>query len=727
VNISVSEPTAVIPSVTGLQMVHCYGQSNGAASIQTTGGSGVYSYVWSSGLTSASSSSLPIGNYTVTVTDGNGCTGLTTFSIAQPDSLVIDTLLLNNISCNALSDGSASVSVIGGTSPYQYQWSNPAYTSAVVYNMPAGNYTVTVTDNSGCTTNKYLSLVQPSPLVINSVVDSVKCAGGNTGSITLNVSGSTSPYQYNWSSGASSSSLQQLYAGTYSVTVTDYNGCADTITALVFEPDTLDVNTAITNVRCAGQPTGSVLVTPTGGVAPYSIVWNNSLVVGFTPTSMNAGNYSAIITDANSCTSSIATQITQPAILNAVVAMPPTLCIGQFVTLQVNTSGGTPAYHYQWSNGTTTDTVTVNPTLSTSYAVTVTDANGCVVPVINTNVNVYPPLSLSLSVSNDTICEGQSVLLNTVATGGNGGPYSYQWNNSITGSSQTVSPDSTSAYSVILTDGCGTPFVQLAQTVVVNPTPVPDFIPNSIKQCMPVTAVFVSNSQTTTGSTYSWTFGDNTSGTGSSPHHYYGAPGVYDVALTVTNAYGCSATISKNDVVTVYELPTAGFSADQSVVEILTPQVTLLNHSNGATMFNWTFGDNGSSVEYSPTHTYSDTGSYQIQLIAISQHGCRDTAYETIHVMPDFSVFIPNAFSPNGDWYNEGFTGYGVGIKSASFKIFDRWGELIYTSDSLGKPWDGTFSTSGAPCAEGIYVYLFDIISFDNEPHQYSGRVSLVR
>jgi gliding motility-associated-like protein len=95
--------------------------------------------------------------------------------------------------------------------------------------------------------------------------------------------------------------------------------------------------------------------------------------------------------------------------------------------------------------------------------------------------------------------------------------------------------------------------------------------------------------------------------------------------------------------------------------------------------------------------------------------------------MPDFSVFIPNAFSPNGDWYNEGFTGYGVGIKSASFKIFDRWGELIYTSDSLGKPWDGTFSTSGAPCAEGIYVYLFDIISFDNEPHQYSGRVSLVR
>jgi gliding motility-associated-like protein len=727
VNINITEPTAVVANVTGLQMVHCFGQSNGSASIQTVGGSGVYSYLWSNGLNSASSSSLAMGNYTVTVTDGNGCTGTTSFSVAQPDVLLIDTLLLNNISCNALADGSASVSVIGGTSPYQYQWSNPVYNSAVEYSMPAGNYSVTVTDNSGCATFKSFTLVQPSPLVVNSIVDSVKCAGGNTGSVSLNVSGSTSPYQYSWSTGAIAQSLNNLIAGTYTVTVTDYNGCADTITSTVKEPDSLDVSATITHVRCAGQPSGSVLISPTGGVSPYSIVWNNSQAIGFTPTSLNAGNYSAVISDANSCTSTIAAQITQPSALNAVVAAPPTLCIGQFVTLQVSTSGGTPSYSFQWSNGATTDTVSVSPAVTTAYNVTVTDANGCVVPVINTNVNVYPPLSLSLSVSNDTICEGQSVQLNTVASGGNGGLYSYQWNNSNANSSQSVTPDSTSSYSVILTDGCGTPFVQLSQSVVVNPTPIPDFIPNSIKQCMPVTAYFVSNSQTTTGSTYTWTFGDNSTGSGSSPHHYFGAPGVYDIALTVTNTYGCSATISKDDVVTVYDLPTAGFSADQSVVEILTPQVTLLNHSNNATIFNWTFGDNSSSIEYSPTHIYGDTGSYQIQLIAISQHGCRDTAYETIHVMPDFSVFIPNAFSPNGDWYNEGFTGYGVGIKSASFKIFDRWGELIYTSDSLGKPWDGTFSKSGAPCAEGIYVYLFDVISFDDEPHQYSGRVSLVR
>ena len=727
VNVVIAEPTAVVASVTGLQMTNCYGQSNGDAFVQATGGSGTYTYLWSNGNNLNASSLLSAGAYSVTVTDANGCTGLTTFSIAQPDSLVIDSLLLNNISCNALNDGSASVSVIGGTSPYTYQWSNTSVTSADIYNMAAGNYTITVTDDNGCVVYKSFSLVQPSPLVVIPTVNNVKCAGGNTGSISVIVSGSNSPYQYSWSSGSQTSLAQNLVSGTYSVVVTDNNGCMDTVTSLVDEPDTLNVQNIVSHVRCAGQSTGAVLVVPSGGVSPYSILWNNNQLLGFAPSGIMAGNYTAVISDVNGCTTFQGVQVNQPALLNAMVAVPSTLCIGQFVTLQVNAVGGTPAYNYQWSNGANADTIRINPSITTSYAVTVTDANGCVVPIINTNVSVYPPLSLNLSVSNDTICEGQSVLLSCLANGGNGGPYTYQWNNIATGSSQSVSPDTTSSFSVILTDGCGTPFVQALQTVVVNPIPVPDFLPNSIKQCMPISALFISTSQTTAGSSYSWTFGDNTFGSGSSPTHYYNTPGVYDVSLTITNSFGCSASLSKNDVVIVYDLPTASFSTEQSVVDILAPQVTLLNRSTGASIFNWAFGDNTSSIDYSPSHLYADTGSYQIRLIAISQHGCRDTAYETIHVIPDFSVFIPSAFSPNDDWYNEGFTGYGVGIKSASFKIFDRWGELIYISDSLGKPWDGTFSNSGKPCAEGIYVYLFDVVSFNNEPHQYSGRVSLVR
>jgi len=114
-------------------------------------------------------------------------------------------------------------------------------------------------------------------------------------------------------------------------------------------------------------------------------------------------------------------------------------------------------------------------------------------------------------------------------------------------------------------------------------------------------------------------------------------------------------------------------------------------------------------------------------LIASSQQQCRDTAYEYVHIVGSFSFWCPSAFSPNDDLKNDGFTGYGVGIKSATFTIFNRWGEKIYFSDNLANPWDGSFWNEGNRCPEDVYVYLFDVVSEDNEHHKYTGRVSLVK
>ncbi|MFM7014872.1 MAG: gliding motility-associated C-terminal domain-containing protein, partial [Bacteroidota bacterium] len=108
-------------------------------------------------------------------------------------------------------------------------------------------------------------------------------------------------------------------------------------------------------------------------------------------------------------------------------------------------------------------------------------------------------------------------------------------------------------------------------------------------------------------------------------------------------------------------------------------------------------------------------------------HQCRDTAYEYVHIVGSFTFWCPNAFSPNNDLKNDGFTGYGVGIKSATFEIFNRWGEKIYISDNLENPWDGTFWNKGDKCPEDVYVYLFDVVSEDNEHHKYTGRVSLIK
>jgi gliding motility-associated-like protein len=258
--------------------------------------------------------------------------------------------------------------------------------------------------------------------------------------------------------------------------------------------------------------------------------------------------------------------------------------------------------------------------------------------------------------------------------------------------------------------------------------PVPAFLPDSIKGCLPVIANFNSTSLTTNVSTYQWSFGDNTTGSCKTVSHTYVDPGYYTVALTVTNSYGCSASIAKTDVVAVEAKPVADFATDPTTTSLLMPTINFSNHSTGANAYNWHFGDGSAmNVEWNPSHTYSDTGHYTIQLIATSEFGCKDTALREIIVTPDMSIFIPNAFTPDQDRLNEGFTGYGVGIAAANFTIYDRWGKLIYTGSSLQEPWNGTFQNNGNPCPQGVYVYLFDVTAADGNEYSYKGRVTLIR
>jgi gliding motility-associated-like protein len=434
-----------------------------------------------------------------------------------------------------------------------------------------------------------------------------------------------------------------------------------------------------------------------------------------------------IITDAANCTSSTTANVTQPTSISVIAVTPDTLCIGQSATLSVTIQGGTAAYSYLWSNGSTAVTLSVSPSVTTSYSVIITDANGCTAASGTIALPVYQPLNLQLTVSDDTLCLGESAVISTLVSGGNGGPYTYTWiSGGQTGSGSTITPGATTTYQVTVSDGCSPDPAPAQQIVVVNPLPQPDFTPPDAKGCVPVSVQF--NAITFSGYSYSWNFGDNSTGTGSSPVHVYYEDGTYDVTLSVTDANGCSNSITKVGLVKAYPLPVAFFTGDPQELTLLDPDVYFSNGSTGAASALWDFGDGSpSSTEWSPYHAYTDTGLYTIQLIATSSQGCVDTFYNKVKVKGDFSFWVPNAFTPNDDLYNESFTGYGIGIERAEFWIYDRWGNVVFMSDDLSRGWDGTYFNKGDQCPEAVYVYLFKVYNGEPVPKEYTGRVSLVR
>lgn len=727
--IQVTEPAPLQASGQALQMVRCFGGSDGIAEVTGNGGTAPYQALWSNGAQTLNTGNLSAGTYTLLLTDANGCTSTSSVTITEPTLLKVSNVQVQAVRCFGEQNGSINCQSSGGTIPYSYLWSTSDTTSSVI-GLPAGTYALTITDANGCLADTSIQLNQPTPLAwIPVQAVNILCNGDASGSLATGANGSVAPYSYTWSTGGSGALQAGLTAGSYTVTVTDANGCTSQRSYTLTEPPALALQAQATMISCNGQGNGSISAVVSGGVNPYQLNWGN----GTTGNSLNnlvPGSYTLSITDANGCKKDSLFIISEPPVLTASVAEPDTLCIGQSTVLQAQVNGGTLPYAYLWNTGGITDSLLVSPGLSSGYQVLITDANGCTFTVSDIAVNVFPPLSVQLSVTEDTLCFGEATSFAVQAAGGNGGPYTYIWNTVLaSGSSFALQPDSTFLYTVTLSDACTVSEPSASQQVLVNPLPVVDFIPLNQDGCMPVTVNFASQSLTTQGAAYAWDFGDGNSGSGNGIVHTYTEAGTYDVSLSVTDTNGCFAKLERPAMIEVYPLPTAFFSTEPQKVSILLPQVTFLNGSSGALSSQWDFGD-GSPLEneWSPQHAYSDTGHYRVELIVVSNDGCRDTFYNEIIVNGEITFYVPNAFTPNNDGNNDMFTGYGIGLLDVDFLIFDRWGKNIFRSNNLARGWDGTYYNSGDPCPEGTYVYLFRInVQGEDLPREYTGRVTLVR
>lgn len=286
----------------------------GASAVNLTldAGNSGSNYLWSNGATSQTTAVTATGTYTVTVTTSAGCTGTDAIVVSQ-STPISASITSNNVSCNGGSDGSVSTSAAGGQSPYTYLWSNSA-TTANITGLTAGAYTVTITDNAGCTGTGSATITEPTAIVTSLNSTNVSCNGLSDGTISTNTSGGTSPYTYLWSVGSTNTNLTNLIAGTYTVTVTDANGCTNAQSLSITQPAALVASAVIdSNVTCNGFTDGGSTASASGGTAPYTYTWSNSATTA-SITGVASGAYTVTITDNNGCTDSSSVTISQPQI-----------------------------------------------------------------------------------------------------------------------------------------------------------------------------------------------------------------------------------------------------------------------------------------------------------------------------------------------------------------------------------------------------------------------------
>jgi hypothetical protein len=368
---AVTQPAAITINLT-TSNVTCNGAQNGTASAVATGGTGTMTYAWNTGASGSGVSNLAPGSYNVTATDQNGCTKTNSFSISQPTTLA-GNLTVNNISCNG-DAGSAHLIASGGTPPYSIAWSTGVGGNHL-YDLTPGNYSVTLTDANQCAWEQTFSIVESDELNVNLTVSEISCNSSSDGAISADVNGGVAPYSFSWNTGANGSSLSNLGAGTYTVTVTDASGCQGTGSASLLEPSALQLAIFKSDISCFGSDDGSATATATGGTSPYTYVWSNGASTSII-NDLGVGSYTLTVSDARGCSVEESIQIIEPSelTLSALISQAET-CVGMDGEAIANAMGGTGNYTFVWSNGTTNQLL--SGASSGQYLVTVTDGNGC--------------------------------------------------------------------------------------------------------------------------------------------------------------------------------------------------------------------------------------------------------------------------------------------------------------------------------------------------------------
>lgn len=456
---TLGDPPTLNGNFTIVNDATCEGVSDGDATIAAAGGTPAYSYAWAhdAAITTATATNLGVGTYYVTITDDNLCAYEDSIDIGA--TLVVSaTSVVTDVNCFDGNDGTITVTPItsGGAPnlPYNYSWTpNTTNTTNISTSLTVGNYGYTVTDNVGCIYIDSAMVAQPDSITITNIsTTNVLCNGDTSGTITVSASGGAVPYLYDWGNGNVDSTLINVGAGTYVVTVTDANGCTNSLSITLSQPPAILSTSAVTNVSCNSFTDGTAMITASGGAGIAGYAWSTNPAVDTLSaiSGLMAGQYYVTITDSSGCSIIDTVDITEPPVLVANTNGTDQSCFNiTDGTVNAAPSGGTAPYAYVWSNGGMTDTLT--GLVAGTYLVTVTDNNGCT--VIDSMMINTPPEITSTITTTPVSCTGGTNGTATVTGAGGAGAFNYAWDNGQIG--QTTSGLGAGIYIVTVTDGSG--------------------------------------------------------------------------------------------------------------------------------------------------------------------------------------------------------------------------------------------------------------------------------
>tara|TARA_R110002096_G_scaffold353021_1_gene546292 strand:- start:4932 stop:11306 length:6375 start_codon:yes stop_codon:yes gene_type:complete len=733
-SINITEPTLLTNINTVLSDVSCNGRNDGIAVSTPSGGTAPYNFLWSNIQVTDTISNLLAGTYTVTISDANNCTLIDTVTISEPVALSISTSMEASVTCSGLNNGQAIVSANGGTLPYSYLWNNNQ-TSDTASSLSAGTYTVTVTDANSCSIVDSVTITEPLQLQASIASGrSVSCDGFSDGQAIAAGQGGTLPYAYLWSNNQVGDTAFNLSAGNYRVTITDSNNCVAISTISILEPDLFSISLFDEAITCNGFDNGSIKVRHFGGTSPVNYTWNTNQT-GDSLVNLAPGNYGVTATDANGCLDSSSFILTEPDSISLSITASDTICINTFIEIRATASGGVGNYSFTWDDNLGNDSVLfLSPPENTLYTVSVTDANNCPVQEASTFIAVRDIFKHQINLSSSgNICRGDSSLL-TYTFNGDFPPYTFIWGQNLPNTNpQYVSPQSSTTYRVAVYDACNN---TISDTALVQVSDPPEININDItlEDCQVFSVTF--NNNTSIDYIYNWNFGDGNSSTLPNPTHAYETPGTYRVNLKVTTQEGCSSEFDGNYLVIVRPRPEAQIFTDRTIADISDPVIRFSGDFSDAQSWIWNFGNTQTSTQEEETISYPDTGTYRVQLIETNQFNCSDTAFEIIRINPNFTIKIPNAFTPdpngsNGGAYNKNnpnntvFHPFLEYVEQYRLMIFNRWGELIFESKDVNIGWDGYYR--GSLSQSDVYVYKLEVRFIDGQEVTKVGDITLLR
>ncbi|MBO7651367.1 MAG: carboxypeptidase-like regulatory domain-containing protein, partial [Bacteroidales bacterium] len=604
-SIEITQPNALTASLSATE-IPCHGVTS---TITNTVGGGTtpYAYAWETGETSQNLTGVSGGTYSVTVTDANGCTASATITIIEPAELT-SSLSAGEIGCNG---GIANITntVNGGTEPITYEWSNGNNTQGLT-GVGAGEYTVTVRDNNGCSVVQSATISQPDALTASLTAGTINC-NGETTDITSAVNGGTQNYSYAWSNGETTNNLTGVGAGNYSVTVSDANSCTASAITTVSAPDVLTVSISGSTSVCENT-TSTLTANVQGGTTDYTYLWsyNNSTTVSITtPQLTTATEYSVTVTDANNCSATAGVTVVIGDTPGISIAEVQAICVGGNTILQANIYNAGDNYTVEWTStdanaglpaDVTTDAITVTPTTAGAYTYTASlTATSCSdgqpftsSEDVTLTVNALPDAAITNN-TNETTITCNTTQISLTATGGN----TYAWSNGVANADNNIATADTYIVTVTDVNGCSN---TASETISEDVTaPIVSIANNTGTTLLTCTTTTINVEATGDDATYLWSNGETTATTAIT------TGGTYTVTATADN--GCTSTAAI-EITPNADAPTVSIT-NNSDTTVLTCSLTSINvtATGSGTSYEWSNGANTAENTLTAPGTYTVT------------------------------------------------------------------------------------------------------------------------